>query len=157
VAVDVRARQVVLLVATALLLLTAACSEVISGRPAEVDIAGADRALIEEFFGRNNTAAREGAQAQGKFFGEIQHPDYDKEVCSLDGLTIVLDPTMSSMRPDEGWRPRETSKSIRGRIYVVAVTVTVQRENAILGNQIGSMHVVVLNGKVFGFAPCPSA
>jgi hypothetical protein len=40
-------------------------------------------------------------------------------------------------------------------VYVVAVTVTVQRGQSTLGVQVGSMHVVVLDGTAYGFAPCP--
>jgi hypothetical protein len=134
---------------------TAACTATVSGRPAAVDLVAADRALIVDFFERNNAAAGEGTEAQHRFFGEIQHPDYDVEVCSLDDLTIVLDPTLSTLRPHDGWRPPDADQAIRGRIYVVAVTVTVQRDNTVLANQIGSMHVAVLDGRAFGFAPCP--
>jgi hypothetical protein len=43
----------------------------------------------------------------------------------------------------------------RGRVYVVAVTFTAQREHTVIGTQIGLVHVVVLDNASYGFAPCP--
>jgi hypothetical protein len=140
------------LIATALL--SAACDRTIEGRAAALAPANLDQPLIVDYFERSNAAARKGPAAQRQFLEQTQHPDVDQR-CDLGGLTILLDPSLSTLRSDDGWRPATTDQPPRGRVYVIAVTVTVQRDATTVGVQIGSMHLVVLDGAVYGFAPCP--
>lgn len=135
--------------------LSAGCSTVIAGRALAPDVVAQDRELIVEYFERVNVAADEGANSQKVFFTETQHPDFKAEVCDLGGHTLVFDPSLSTFRPDRGWSP-EDGKVPRGRVYVVAVTITVELDGTVLGTQIGSMHVVVLDRAAYGFSPCPS-
>jgi hypothetical protein len=144
-------RPVVILVAV---LLTSACGTVVIGQPVALPRAAADQSLIVDYFESSNAAAHDGAAAQEQFLDSTQHPDVARG-CDLDGLTLLLEPTLSTLRPDEGWRPEAAGEAPRGRVYVVAVTVTVQRGQSTLGVQVGSMHVVVLDGTAYGFAPCP--
>lgn len=131
------------------------CTAVVGGHAVGPPPASVDESLIAAYFEHSNEAAREGADAQTQFLERTQHPDVER-LCDLDGLTLLLDPTLSTLRRDEGWRPSGTSGSPRGRVYVVAVTVTVQRGQSTLGTQVGSMHVAVLDGTAYGFAPCPN-
>jgi len=140
---------------TAVLLLTAACGTVVAGQPEALPTVDADQSLIADYFERSNAAAHDGADAQERFLDSTQHPDVDRG-CDLGGLTVLLEPTLSTLRPDDGWRPAASDRAPRGRVYVVAVTVTVLRGQNTLGVQVGSMHVVVLGAMVYGFAPCPT-
>lgn len=147
---------------TALLLLTvllAGCTSTIDGRPrAAAPAPDPQRQLVADYFARNNAAARSGSEQQERFFAATQHPDYRGagQACGLDGLTVELDPSLTTLRPAPQWRPGNVGPPPRGTVYVVAVRVTVQRSGALLGEQIGSVHVALLDGRVVGFAPCPS-
>jgi hypothetical protein len=134
---------------------TAACTTTVIGRPVALPVLDMDRSLIADYFERSNTAARDGAEAQERFLASTEHPDFVRQ-CDLGGLTVMLEPTLSTLRPDDGWRPAGAHQAPRGRLYAVAVTVTVRRGESTLGTQIGSMHVVVLDATAYGFAPCPS-
>ena len=65
---------------------------------------------------------------------------------------------MSTFRTVPEWVPPESRSDDppRGTIYVLGVSVSVRRQGALLGEQIGSQRVVVLNGKAYGFSPCPT-
>jgi hypothetical protein len=132
------------------------CGQVVAGTPKGESTSDADRALIAAYFEQNNEAAGEGAAAQREFLARTQHPDFDDEACNLGELTLTIAPTLSTLRPDAGWQPLNTDRTPRGRIYIIAVAVTVLRGTAPVGTQIGSIHVVVLDGKAHGFAPCPA-
>lgn len=110
---------------------------------------------VRDYFAANDAAARAGAQAQQDFFTRTQHPDYADRTCELDGLTVQLEPAMSTLRPDPGYQPDSTGPP-RGDVRVVGVEVTVRRDGTIIGRQIGSQHLVLLDGRVHGFAPCPT-
>ncbi|WP_243790313.1 hypothetical protein [Saccharopolyspora gloriosae] len=110
---------------------------------------------IREYFAVNNAAARQGPQAQQDFFGRTQHPDYTDLTCELDGITVELDPALSTLRPDPAYAPDSTGPP-RGEVWAIGVEVTVRHEGTITGRQIGSQHLVLLDGRVHGFAPCPN-
>jgi hypothetical protein len=135
--------------------LTAGCASTIDGRAVVPDVERADRQLIIEYFQRGNAAAGEGPAAQQRFFADTQHPDFESGDCDLNGLTLTFDPTLSTLRVDGRWTPRD-GQTPRGRVYVVAVTFTVAQESTVLGTQIGLVHLVVLDDVTYGFAPCPS-
>jgi hypothetical protein len=144
---------VVVVAAGVLLAPVTGCSSVIEGRPVAPDIAVLDRQLIIDYFERNNAAADDGADAQQEFFAKTQHPDSRAGSCDLGGRTLNFEPSLSTLRPDRRWAPKDGDKP-RGRVYVVAVTVTVQFDSAVLGTQIGSVHLIVLDQMTYGFAPC---
>ena len=77
-------------------------------------------------------------------------------MCSLNGVTITAEPTLSTLRAEPGWTPPGSGKGLSGRVYVVAVTLTVRQGNAVVGTQIGSQRVVVDGGRAYSFAPCPA-
>lgn len=117
---------------------------------------GADpQQQVRDYFAANNAAARAGSAAQQEFFDRTQHPDFTGQVCELGGLTVQLDPAMSTLRPDPHYLPDGT-RPPRGEVFVVGVEVTVRRDGTITGRQVGSQHVVLLDGTARGFAPCPS-
>ncbi|WP_461145481.1 hypothetical protein [Salinifilum aidingensis] len=108
--------------------------------------------LSQRYFAANNTAAREGPDAQRDFFRRTQHPDFPAQECDLGGSTVEFDPAWSTLRRD----PQFTSDGIepRGAVWVVGVEVTTRRDGVVQSRQIGSQHLVMLNGSLYGFAPC---
>ncbi len=108
--------------------------------------------LSKRYFAASNTAAREGPDAQRDFFHRTQHPDFPVGSCDLGGSTVEFDPAWSTLRRD----PQFTSDGIepRGAVWVVGVEVTTRRDGAVQARQFGSQHLVVLEGSLYGFAPC---
>ncbi|MCE7005424.1 hypothetical protein LWC34_21705 [Kibdelosporangium philippinense] len=137
--------------AFAVVTLIAGCSAAVTGTP----VAGPDRAndLIVKYFADFEAAARQGSAAQQDFLRRTQHPDFTGRICQLPGVTITVDPTMSTLRPDAKWAPEGADRP-RGDVYVVAVSLRVVKDGQVLGDQIGSERVVVLDGAVYGFMPC---
>ncbi|MDA3644934.1 hypothetical protein LZ318_03870 [Saccharopolyspora indica] len=110
--------------------------------------------LVERYFAENNAAARSGPAAQQEFFRRTQHPDFTDLNCDLGDITVQLDAAMSTLRPDPGYAPDGLPP--RGEIWVVGVEVTTRTAGTVTGHQIGSQHLVVLDGRLRGFAPCPN-
>ncbi len=108
-----------------------------------------------QYFADNNAASRQGPQAQQDFFDHTQHPDFTSQTCELGDMTVDLKPAWSTLRPDPGFAP-DTTGPPRGSIWTIGVEVTSRRDQAIVGRQIGSLHLTFLDGRVYGFAPCPS-
>ncbi|MFC7341503.1 hypothetical protein [Saccharopolyspora griseoalba] len=131
--------------ALAVLLALPACS----AQPDDADARGA----VQRYFAENNAAARAGPGAQQEFFARTQHPDYPRD-CELGDTTVRLDPAMSTLRPDPGWSPDGTVP--RGQIWAIGVEVTTRSGGSTTGHQIGSQHVVLLDGRTYAFAPCPT-
>lgn len=131
------------------------CTKTVDGQPRALPLRDVDQSLIEDYFEQSNAAAQEGPAAQKQFLERTQHPDVRRQ-CDLGELIVLLDPSLSTLRPDDDWRLAGADEPPRGRVYVIAVIVTVQRDGATLGNQVGSMHLVVLDGTAYGFAPCPT-
>ncbi|GAA4621154.1 hypothetical protein [Saccharopolyspora hordei] len=114
----------------------------------------APTALAEQYFADNNAAARSGPEAQQEFFRRTQHPDFTDQACELGDTTVELDPAMSTLRPDPGFAP--DGRRPRGEVWVVGVEVTTRTAGTVTGHQIGSQHLVLLDGRIRAFAPCPS-
>lgn len=112
--------------------------------------------LADRYFRDNNAAARQGPPAQEAFFRSTQHPDFRGQTCELGDMTVDLDPALPTLRPDPGFAPSEAGPP-RGSTWVVGVEVTTRRGGEVVGQQIGSLHLVVLDGRMYGFAPCPAA
>lgn len=141
--------------------LTGCAAEVVPGRAGPVRLDEAGRQLLAGYFDEINQAGDQGAGQQHAAFRRRQHPDYQNQLCDLGDLTLRLEPTLSTLRPDAGWTPpdsagRPSGERPRGAVYVVAVTVTVRREGVPVGSQIGSQRLVLLDGTAYGFAPCLS-
>lgn len=112
-----------------------------------------DTTRIDHYFTAFNRAADQGPVAQLGFFRATQHPDFAARVCDLGEVTVDIYPAMSSTRPDPDWAP-EGASSPRGTVYVVGVSLTVRRNGTLVGEQIGSQRVAILDGRAYGFAPC---
>ncbi|MER7082425.1 hypothetical protein SAMN02982929_05356 [Saccharopolyspora kobensis] len=110
--------------------------------------------MVERYFAENNAAARSGPAAQQEFFRRTQHPDFTDLSCDLGDTAVELDPAMSTLRPDPGYAPDGVAP--RGEVWVVGVEVTTRTAGTVTGHQIGSQHLVVLDGRLRGFAPCPN-
>ena len=146
-----------LILVAALALCSAACSTTVTGTPkaATTPTTGGPSAQISQYFGELNVAGSKGPGPQRDFLRETQHPDFAGDLCDLGDLTLREQPAMSTLRRDSKWRPQGGGKP-RGDVYVVAVSVSVLRNGAALGEQIGLERLVLLDGKVYGFAPCPT-
>ncbi len=136
------------------------CSAQIAGSPAPVSAvtSGADRGLVEKYFTDLNASGDESTSSQRDFLRRTQHPDYTDRLCDLGDLVLRIEPAMSTFRTDPEWVPPESrsDEPPRGSIYVLGVSVSVRQQDALLGEQIGSQRVVVLDGKAYGFSPCPT-
>lgn len=146
-AADRLRRSALALLAGSLALSTAACGST-PEKPEQLRLA-------ERYFEDNNLAARHGPQAQEDFFRRTQHPDFQDQTCQLGTATVDLQPAMSTLRPDPDYSPSGVGPP-RGDVWVIGVEVTTRRDGAVIGRQIGSQHLVLLDGRIHGFAPCPS-
>lgn len=131
-----------------------ACGSGVTGTARPLRITDLDRELVASYFTAMNEAGGQGVAAQRELLADTQHPDFRDGDCELPGGTIEVHPTMSTLRLDPDWTPPGEDAHPRGVVLVVAVTLTVVQEGAEVGSQIGSQHIVLLNGKAYGFAPC---
>jgi hypothetical protein len=135
-------------------LLLTGCTAVVSGSPVPVDAPDTSKAMVTGYFKSLNDSGEQGAEAQLGFLRRTQHPDFGDRICDLGGLILTARPSMSTLRPDRTWAP-EAGERPRGDVYVIAVSLSVRRAGQVVGEQIGSDRVAVLNGSVYGFMPCP--
>ena len=143
----------------ACLLIATGCSSAVAGTPVAAGSRGQDRQLVEDYFTELNAAGADGPATQRDFLRRSQHPDYADALCELGDLTLTIDPAMSTLRVDPDWVPPDAGRNAehpRGLVYVLGVSVSIRQDGALLGEQIGSQRVVVLDGKAYGFAPCPT-
>jgi hypothetical protein len=143
-------------VALAALLLTA-CAGTVPGSPRPIRVDQAERQLVQRYFEALDAAADRGTAEEQDLLRRTQHPDYRDRVCGLAGMTLRMDPAMSSLQPDPRWLASGSGRHPRGVVLRVAVTVTVRRDQADVGQQIGLVHLVLLDGTAYGFAPCPAS
>ncbi|AXB46555.1 hypothetical protein [Amycolatopsis albispora] len=115
-----------------------------------------DTDLVGRYFDLLNRAGDQGPEEQERFLEATQHPDFTGQDCALGDLTLDIYPAMSTVRPDPEWSP-DGDDPPRGSVYVVAVSLTIRRAGAAIGEQIGSQRVVLLDRRVYGFAPCPKS
>lgn len=147
------------LIGLATLLAVAGCSTAIAGKPVAAASPAHDKQLVEEYFHELNAAADDGPATQREFLQRSQHPDFTDELCDLGDLTLNIDPALSTLRVDPDWVPPAEGRDgehPRGLVYVLGVSVSIRQDGALLGEQIGSQRVVILDGKAYGFAPCPT-
>lgn len=151
-------RRTAILPAVLAALIAVGCGPAVAGRavPATAGSPDADRGLVQSYYSELNAAADEGPDIQRDFLRRTQHPDYTDRLCDLSGLTLHVLPAMSTLRADPGWVPPEDDEQPRGAVYVLGVSISVRQEGALLGEQIGSQRVVVLDGRAYGFSPCPA-
>ncbi|GAA4442262.1 hypothetical protein GCM10023148_49430 [Actinokineospora soli] len=133
----------------------AGCSTTVAGTPVAAG-GDADTDLVLAYFTALNDAGEQGADSQADFLRRTQHPDFTDRFCDLDDLVVRMAPVASTLRPDPDWKPEKSADAPRGDTYVIAVTVTIRRGTATLGEQIGSQRVVLLGGEAYGFTPCPA-
>jgi hypothetical protein len=142
------------LVACALLL--SGCGTKVAGTARPLQITDVERGQVSGYFTGLNEAGAKGNSEQRKLLQETQHPDFRKKACDLRTGTLRMEPAMSTLRMDANWAPPGEKAHPRGVVYVVAATVTLFEDGAEVGVTIGSLHVVVIDGKPYGFAPCVS-
>ncbi|CRK60391.1 hypothetical protein [Alloactinosynnema sp. L-07] len=148
------------LVALALVALSAGCTTTVPGRAVTAGGGSApsqEREIVGQYFTDFNEAAAEGPDTQRDFLRRTQHPDFTNRTCELGDLVLTIEPALSTLRVDPKWKPEKAETRPRGSVYVVGVSVRIRRDNATLAEQIASQRVVVLNGRAYGFAPCPTS
>ncbi|HVK24148.1 MAG TPA: hypothetical protein VM677_22575 [Actinokineospora sp.] len=146
-------------VVVALAALSAGCAATVPGRALPVGGGSApsqEREIVSQYFTDFNEAAAEGAGTQRDFLRRTQHPDFTDRTCELGDLVLTIEPALSTLRADTKWKPEKATSRPRGSVYVVGVSVRIRRDNATLAEQIASQRVVVLDGRAYGFAPCPT-
>lgn len=148
-----RVRHVAVAVAA---LAVAGCTTTVAGSPVAIGSAAEDRKLVTDYFAELNDAGKEGPTTQRDFLRRTQHPDFSDRLCDLGELTLRIEPAMSTFRTDFNWAPENAGKPPRGLVYVLGVSVSIRRDGASIAEQIGSQRVVVLDGKAYGFTPCPT-
>jgi hypothetical protein len=136
--------------------LAAACTSVVSGSPVAIGSAEDNRRLVSEYFTELNQSGKDGPTTQRDFLRRTQHPDFTDRLCDLGDLTLEIEPAMSTLRADPRWTPQDSTRHPRGLVYVLGVSVSIRRDGGLLAEQIGSQRVVVLDGKTYGFTPCPT-
>lgn len=136
--------------------LLAGCATRIPGEAVGGGLPAQHRALVRGYFDAVNAAGQRGSAAQQRLFADDQHPDFRDRLCPLDGFTITADPAYPTLRTDPDWRPDPAGPRPRGTVYVIAANVTVTRDGTEVANQIGSVHVVILDATAYGFSPCPT-
>ncbi|MEV6240097.1 hypothetical protein [Lentzea sp. NPDC051838] len=144
-------RRALLLASLALL---AGCAGPVTGTARPVQLTEDNKTKFKAYYERLNKAGDESPSQQQKLLKDTQHPDFRQKTCDLRGATIKVEPTWSTLRTDADWAPPGEKAHPRGDVYVVAVTVTLRQDDAVVGSQIGSLHVVLLDDEVYGFAPC---
>jgi hypothetical protein len=147
---------VLTIVATLVVALTVEPLTQVSGSPRAIGSSDDDKKLVSAYFTELNSAAKDGPSTQRDFLRRTQHPDFTDRLCDLGDLTLTIDPAMSTFRLDAAWTPENSSKHPRGMVYVLGVSISIRRSGALLGEQIGSQRVVVLDGRAYGFTPCPN-
>jgi hypothetical protein len=135
-------------------LLLGGCASNVAGTARPLRITEVERDQVSGYFTQLNDAGGRGNPEQRKLLQDTQHPDFRTRACDLRAGTLRMDPAMSTLRMDPDWRPPGEREHPRGVVYVVAATVTLMEDAAAVGTQIGSLHVVVIDGKPYGFAPC---
>lgn len=138
------------------LLAVGGCTTTVPGSPSIIAADNGARALAVEYFAELNDAGRAGPARQRDFLRRSQHPDFTDRLCDLGDLTLEIEPALSTFRPDPKWVPDDATASPRGTVYVVGVSVSIRRQGALLAEQIGSQRVVILEGRAYGFTPCPT-
>ena len=146
---------VVAVLAGAVVLITINPTSRVAGTPVANASTEQDKKLVADYFTELNSAGKDGPATQRDFLRRTQHPDFTDRFCDLGELTLKIDPAMSTFRFDLGWTP-EGGTHPRGSIYVLGVSISIRRGGALLAEQIGSQRVVVLDGKAYGFTPCPT-
>lgn len=134
----------------------AGCTTTVGGTAVSVQTNGGDRDIVNAYFTELNDAGEDGPTTQRDFLRRTQHPDFTDRTCDLGELTLKIEPAMSTLRVDPKWMPEKATTQPRGLVYVLGVSVSIRREGALLAEQIGSQRLVVLDGKVYGFTPCPT-
>ncbi|HEX6341594.1 hypothetical protein [Umezawaea sp.] len=140
--------------ATACAVLLGGCGSSVAGTARPLRITEVERDQVSGYFTRLNEAGGRGNPEQRKLFQDTQHPDFRSRTCELRAGTLRMEPAMSTLRTDPDWEPPGGDTHPRGVVYVVAATVTLLEDDAPVGVQIGSLHVVLLDGAPYGFAPC---
>ena len=146
---------VLAVLAVAVVLITINPTSTVAGTPVANASSEQDKKLVADYFTELNNAGKDGPTTQRDFLRRTQHPDFTDRFCDLGELTLKIEPAMSTFRFDLGWTP-EGGAHPRGTIYVLGVAISIRRGGALLAEQIGSERVVVLDGKAYGFTPCPT-
>ncbi|RJQ76254.1 hypothetical protein D5S17_18475 [Pseudonocardiaceae bacterium YIM PH 21723] len=125
-----------------------------TGEPSALSVWPAERALVDAYFADWNAAAARGPEAQDEFFSRTQDPEIIRSGCEPLRRSVFLEPQPGTLQVDPGWLPPGQRTHPSGRVFGIAVLASQVGEFATDSNQIGMKHVVIRNGRSYGFAPC---
>lgn len=154
-------RTRVLAVALAVLgAVLAGCGTVVPGRAVADPVPAADRALVDAYVDAVNRAGDAGTDAQTAFLRSTQEPGVPFPPARCFGTVAVHTRLVErTLRPAPTWTvpgPDGRDRRPDGAVYVVAASVTATRDGTAVREDVGSKHLVVRRGRVYGYAPCPS-
>jgi hypothetical protein len=142
------------------LLVVAGCGAVVPGRPVPAEVPSGDLALVRDYVQASNRAADAGPQALAAFLRDTQERGTPPPPARCFGdyalRTRLVERTL---RPAPEWQPPAVVPGAgrpSGAVYVVAASVTALREGAVVREDVGSKHLVIRDGRVYSYAPCPN-
>lgn len=144
----------------ACVLLLSGCGQAVPGKDVVARVPAADLALVREYVRALNAAGDDGPEAQAAFLRSTQEPGTRPPPDRCFGsVTLTTRLVERTLRPATDWTPPGVPPGTRppeGAVYVVASGVTASRDRVTLREDVGSKHLVVRNGRVYGYAPCPN-
>lgn len=142
------------------LVLVSGCGAVMPGRAVLGRVPADDLALIRLYVTRFNDAGEEGPRPQLAFLRETQEPSVRMPPPTCFGqITLEARMVERTLRAAPGLVPAQIPPGTpvaRGALYVVAVSVTASSDGVPVREDVGSKHLVVRDGRVFSYAPCPA-
>jgi hypothetical protein len=137
----------------------AGCGSTVPGRAEASRVPARDLSLIHGYLVAFNAAGDRGPAAQAAFLRSTQEPGTPPPrpdcFAQVTLRTQIVDRTV---RADPDFlAPRRGAPAARptGAVYVMAASVSAVRDGTPQREAIGSKHLVVRDGHVFDYAPCP--
>lgn len=140
-------------------LLLTGCGAVVPGTPTVAQVLAGDLALIHAYIDGLNAAGQVGVDAQTTYLRATQDPStpFPRSGC-LGQVTLETHLVDRTVRPDPDFTAPQAGGALArpgGAVYVVATDVSASQDGVMVREQIGSKHVVIRAGRVYGYSPCP--
>lgn len=155
-----RRRAVAAVVVLACLTLLEGCASTLPGRAEPARVPTADLTLVRGYVAAFNAAGEAGPTAQAEFLRATQEPGAVLPPPGCFGtVSLRAMPIESTLRPATDWIPpraRPPGARPAGAVYVAASAVTTLADGAVVSEVVGLQHFVVRDGRVYGYAACPT-
>lgn len=149
----------VVLGVVAVVTLLSGCGHVLPGRALPAQVTSQDLALIHRYVDGFNAAGDSGPEAQRAFLLSTAEPGSSPPALGCLGQqtlrTEIVDRTVRADPDFMATRPNQAPTKPAGAVYVAAVSITALMDGTTVEEEIGSKHLVVRDGRVFDYAPCP--